>query len=260
MLLMDDADNRVLGSLQPATEDAPLYDFDLMCGGGHITGWRIPERCYPDMQRALAGLLCGEHPILFAVGDGNHSLATAKVCWEGLKPTLSPETRACHPARYALVEVVNLHDPTLTFHPIHRAVFGQPAGQTLTELRQELERAGCRTAADDRLQHTVGCLVDGRLLPLGFERADAGLPLTLLQPALEALVARRPELKVDYIHGQDVLQRLAQQPDCLGLSLPPLDKAALFPEVNRNGPLQLKTFSMGEAQEKRYYLECRGIQ
>lgn len=260
MLLMDDADNRVLGSLQPATEGAPLYDFDLMCDGGHIAGWRIPQSCYPDMQRALARLLCGEHPILFAVGDGNHSLATAKVCWERLKPTLPPEARACHPARYALVEVVNLHDPALTFHPIHRAVFGWPARRTLEALRQELERAGCRTAADDSLEHTVTCLVDGQRLPLSFERAGAGLPLTLLQPALEALMARRPELTVDYIHGQDVLQRLAQRPDCLGLALPPLDKAALFPEVNRNGPLQLKTFSMGEAQEKRYYLECRGIQ
>jgi len=255
ILLLDDPADRVFSALRQM--DLPtVYDFDLMQGGGHVKGCLVDADRADVITDALAELAVGEHPILFAVGDGNHSLATAKRCWEERKAQL-PEG-AEDPARYALVEVVNLHDAALVFHPIHRVIFADKAEDAYAAVLKALRDAGCAVAEDDSLRHKVPCVVGGAERTISFERGEAALPLTLLQPAIEAAV-KAIGATVDYIHGDDTARRLGGRPDALALLLPPMDKAALFPEVNATGPLQLKTFSMGEAHEKRYYLECRRI-
>nr|MDD6335580.1 DUF1015 domain-containing protein [bacterium] len=260
MLLIDDPHDGVLGPLaRSVAGSTPLYDINLMQHGGHITGWRVPPGAYPALRDNLAALAVGEHPILFAVGDGNHSLATAKVYWQQVKAGLTPDQCLGHPARYCLVEIVNLHDPALVFHPIHRVLFGIDGGQALDELAAILRDMGCQVNTCGGLGHsvqTISCHGKGILC---FERPGAGLPLTLLQPAVETLLARHPDMRVDYVHGDDAARQLAAGPNCLGLLIAPLDKSALFTEVNANGPLQLKTFSMGEADDKRFYMECRAI-
>ena len=187
-----------------------------------------------------------------------HLLATAKACWEELKQTLNNEERESHPARYALVEVVNLHDPALTFEPIHRVLFDTDAEAFLRRLEDALNRAGCpaRRGASGK-----GC-------PIGLVRAEGEdtlwmelaprqLPVALLQPALDE--AMGPGETLDFIHGEEAVRALCAKPGRLGLILPPFDKGALFPTVQAQGPLPRKSFSMGEAHEKRYYFECRRI-
>ena len=195
------------------------------------------------MQDALLALDAarGDAP-LFAVGDGNHSLATAKACWEELKPTLSPAEREDHPARYALVEVVNLYDDALTFAPIHRVLTGADP----EELRPLLREASDGSSACATL-----------VTPQG-EEAFPGLPVHVLQPLLDDYLAAHPAASIDYVHGDEAARTLGGRPDSCALLLTTLDKLSLFPAVAR-GPLPRKAFSMGQANEKRCYFECRAL-
>ena len=260
MVLIDDRRDAVLQAARKGVDRShPLYSANLMLGGGHVSGYGVRESALEPIASALEALAAGqEHPMLFAMGDGNHSLATAKACWEELKQTLNNEERESHPARYALVEVVNLHDPALTFEPIHRVLFDTDAEAFLRRLEDALNRAGCpaRRGASGK-----GC-------PIGLVRAEGEdtlwmelaprqLPVALLQPALDE--AMGPGETLDFIHGEEAVRALCAKPGRLGLILPPFDKGALFPTVQAQGPLPRKSFSMGEAHEKRYYFECRRI-
>ena len=421
MLLLDDPDFTVIEPLYARLrETAPLCDFELMENGGHLRVWGVQnDDALAPVSNALSALWEKADGLLYAVGDGNHSLATAKACWDALKTTLSPEARQTHPARYALAEIVNLHSPALTFEPIHRVLFGtdvhdllqsyqqflsahgmsltpaaspssvpsgkqppaaaqpspatcersviavssfsticekqSPAGtQSSSTICEKQSPAGTQPSSTicekqssaDALPspatherqmpadvqpspvpsgkqppaaaqpspatcekqspastlsavvnepHPASVAVPSRASELDssavtrpgviseardakptngnhltFISADAcidvrvenpssPLPVAVLQPFLDDYLRTHPAARIDYVHGASAVRALCQSPHTTGILLPAIDKAALFPAVRQGGVLPRKTFSMGEADEKRYYMECRKI-
>ncbi len=254
LLLADDPGHTVIEPLAARkSELAPLYDFDLMEGGGHISGWLLDETAQARAADALRALTAGS-AIQFAVGDGNHSLATAKECYERQKRLNPKEKWDVLPSRYALCELVNLHDEAMEFEPIHRVLFDVEPEKVLDEL----------IAAHPGAQFGQG---EGQHLSF-LHRNGVGVvtvpnpPLSLsvgtLQAFLDAYVAAH-KCRIDYIHGDDVARALGGQEGNLAFLLSPMDKVALFPTVLQDGILPRKTFSMGEASDKRFYLEARKI-
>jgi hypothetical protein len=287
MVLIDDKQNDVLGGLfELARGERPVYEGDLMMDCGHISGrFLSAEKARGILAEGLAALQKNSaHPeILFAMGDGNHSLAAAKAAWQEIRPRLSSEERESHPARYALVEVVSLYDPGIDFHPIHRVLEGvDPAaffaflekqpGVSLKKTASFAETedlCACAWKNEDReTVFTVGVLSAGEAALLRFPKDGAILPTAAAQKFLEEFSAVRAERtegaegkegKIDYIHGTDSFLSLCSGKTSLGLFLPALPKSKLFPIVRRDGVLPRKAFSIGEAQEKRFYLEARRI-
>ena len=268
MLLVDDPDQTVIEPLSAQTGSMQeLYDFDLMEHGGHIKGWELTEDQQGQVARALSALADpakfnarygtqGEAVMLFAVGDGNHSLATAKECYERQKRLTPPEHWANLPARYALVELDNLHDASLEFEPIHRVVFGANPEELLSALVEYYPGAqlGSQTGG-----HKLTYLYGNKEGVISVPNPTAQLPVGTLQNFLDWYLARHKGVRVDYIHGENVVRKLAAQPDTVGFLLPAMGKEELFPTVIRDGVLPRKTFSMGEAHDKRFYLEARKI-
>ncbi|MBC8532280.1 DUF1015 domain-containing protein [Gehongia tenuis] len=256
MLLVDDPGRTVIEPLWEGRGALKkTYDFELMMGGGHLEGYFLPEEGCMKVLDALEGLKKGEHPLLFASGDGNHSLATAKRCWENLKPALG-DAWEDHPARFALVEVVNLHDEGLVFEPIHRVLFGVDARDLV--MAMEAHFKGNLTFKDG----DGGSLWAKLITPAGeklarFRRGE--LAVGLLQDFLDDYLKRNPKVSLDYVHGDDVTEALGKKPGNAAFLLPPIDKNHLFEAVDSRGVLPRKTFSMGEAQEKRFYMEGRII-
>lgn len=279
LVLIDDPGCTVIEPIAAEREHmALLYDTPLMLGGGHVSGRAVNARQADAALQALHALAApqrfaqrygvpeGTPPMLFAVGDGNHSLATAKAIWEQTKAERGPD----HPSRWALVEVENIHDPALHFAPIHRLLLG-----VQQELRAELAAhfgprlsitalpdaatLRARVAAPQAGLQALG-LIDPQGLAL-LEIADAEQPLAVgtLQQALDTLMARGLAREIDYVHGDDVIERLGRASGCAGFHLPTLSQHELLTRVVHGGPLPRKTFSMGEAHEKRYYLEARRI-
>ncbi len=250
LLLADDPEKTLIEPLAAQASSLPLlYDTDLMEGGGHITGWAVEDPALVEAFMLAAQALAAKSGGLeFAVGDGNHSLATARAHWLELRETLPAEEREHHPARFATVELNNLHSEALVFEPIHRAVFGVPASQ----VREWL--APCEPVLD--LEHPDLILVHEKGdLPLRITRPMHELPVGTLQMLLD----RHPEAQLDYIHGEDAVRQLVSEQHAVGILLSAIRKESLFPAVRQNGPLPRKAFSMGEAPEKRYYLEARKI-
>ena len=266
MLLVDDPDQTVIEPLADQTDSMQvLYDFDLMERGGHIKGWELTEDQQAQVARALSALADpakfnarygtqGEAVMLFAVGDGNHSLATAKECYERQKRLTPPEHWANLPARYALVELDNLHDASLEFEPIHRVVFGVEPERVVEELLSALPGA-YRGEGDG---HVLRFSHAGGKGAVTVPRPEAQLEVGTLQPFLDAYVKEHGG-SIDYIHGADVARDLAARPGNIAFLLPAMGKEQLFPTVIRDGVLPRKTFSMGEAHDKRFYLEARKI-
>lgn len=258
MLLIDDPQGRVIEPLAQRKGDMEqVYDFPLMEGGGRAAGWILDEQARRQAERALEGLLeqaqgAGGAPLLYAVGDGNHSLATAKACWEKLKASLPREAWEGHPARWALVELVNIHDPALDFQPIHRVVFGAEPEGLLAHLKRAFPQEGARVQS-----FQVVC--QGRRETIQVSNPTSNLAVGSLQGFLDRYLLEHPEAKVDYIHGEETVERLSQREGAVGFLLPPMGKEELFPTVEKDGALPRKTFSMGEAQDKRFYLEARKI-
>ena len=267
MLLVDDPDQTVIEPLADQTGSMQvLYDFDLMERGGHIKGWELTEDQQAQVARALSALAdpakfnarYGTQDaavMLFAVGDGNHSLATAKECYERQKRLTPPEHWANLPARYALVELDNLHDASLEFEPIHRLVFGAKPEELLSALVEYYPGARRGDGTGHKLAYVYGETQGVVSVP----DPAAQLPVGTLQNFLDWYLARHKGVRVDYIHGEDVVRKLAAQPDTVGFLLPAMGKEELFPTVIRDGVLPRKTFSMGEAHDKRFYLEARKI-
>lgn len=266
MLLMDDPLHSVIEPLYARRDSLEmLYDFPLMQGGGHLRGWAVTaENDKATLMEALGALKAslGEDPLLFAVGDGNHSLATAKAGWNEIKAGLSPEEQASHPARYAMVEVENIHDDALTFEPIHRVLTGVDAQALMADWTLYCHERGMdlsETSGVNPEEQKITVICAGCEMEAVIANPDGPLPVATLQSYLDDYLARHPGVEIDYIHGDDVLRRLAQAPDAIGFLLPPLDKSAFFHAVKTLGILPRKTFSMGHAPDKRYYLECRKI-
>ena len=240
MLLYDDPSDTV-GQCVRARLGETLYDFDLNMGGGHIRG-RFVSDCAPVIA-AFASLI--KDGLLFMVGDGNHSLATAKAAWERLKPSLSAAERETHPARYALCEAVNLYDEGIRFEAIHRFVTGIDPDKFARSLSFAGEGAG-------------ELCIGGKSAPLRLP-ADVPHEVSSEEEAICAYLAENGG-EVDYVHGDDAVRALtAKRKDSAAILLPKMDKAALFDAVKRGGSLPRKTFSMGESEEKRYYIEGKEI-
>lgn len=246
LLLMDDRTDSVLSLAEKAKDTLEkVYDFDLMLGGGHIAGWRVSGETKAAVQSALDALdnaalqrekygdAAENGKLTFAVGDGNHSLAAAKRFWEEKRKTLPENERETDPARFALVEIENIHEPSLDFEPIHRVLFDTDTSAfaaKFTARRTEWE-------AEDK---TLG------------ERVAAA------ESFCRAYIAAHGGY-IDYIHGDDTARSLGGKPNCAAVLLPPVEKSGLFLSVLKNGALPKKSFSMGNARDKRYYLECRKI-
>ena len=259
LLLVDDPMQSVLEPLfEKRAALEKLYDFPLMMGGGHLTGYAVTDE--NDIQSVYAALdaLQMQNEILFAVGDGNHSLATAKSCWEELKKTLPPEALQNHPARYAMVEIENIHDDALIFEPIHRVLFGFDGDDLLGELEAYAVQKGWSLGATDAA-HDVAMVYEGKEVELNIGDSGEALAVGALQTFLDEWMQSRPGLTLDYVHGEAAARELAAQPNTIAFLLPSLHKSELFPAVAQSGTLPRKTFSMGEAHEKRYYMEARRI-
>lgn len=245
MLLYDDASCKVVSSV---VRGKKLYDFELNMGGGHVVGTAVanPDEVLGNLY-SLADMSAdahgGEHSRpLFLVGDGNHSLAAAKACWEEIKGSLSQSERLAHPARYALVEVVNLYDKALRFEPIHRMI---------TTQKPDLFVKGLDLGGDAKAVVAVG----GRCGAVHFP-ADIPAGIRALDEYIASFIQRHGG-SVDYIHGKEMLKSLSRSG--VGIILPPVAKDRLFSLVASGGNLPRKTFSMGDGNEKRYYIEAKAI-
>lgn len=253
MLLFDDPGHTVIDPLLPQCASLPLlYDFDLNGNGGHVRGHLLGKAEQLRVTDALDALCQGQgaHPLLFAVGDGNHSLASAKAAYEEIKAAIGENAARSHPARYALAEIVNLHDPALDFEPIYRVVFDTDPDALLARLTAYA--AGLNGAAGAEAFRIVTSAGERTLT---VPHPQYRLPVATLQAFLDSC----PGLNIDYIHGEDALRALAAQPSAVGFLFRGMEKSDLFPAVLSDGALPRKTFSMGHAHDKRFYLECRKL-
>lgn len=266
MLLIDNPEKTVIEPLTAAAANMEkVYDFDLMQSGGHLVGYKLSDAQIDAVADALEGLcadeamqtkynVSGAAPLLFAVGDGNHSLATAKACYEEQKKGLTEEEWKKLPARYALVEVVNNHDDALQFEPIHRVLFGVDKDKFMAEFKKFYPDA----------YEGKG---EGHVIE--FVWADYDAFITVPNPKVQLAVGTLQAFidkylkefggEVDYIHGDEVTKELGSKEGNMGFLLPAMGKEQLFKTVMADGVLPRKTFSMGHAQDKRYYVEARRI-
>ena len=266
MVLIDDPDKNIIEPLHEATSKMSMvYKTTLMERGGQIAGYLLDKEQTEDVLTKMAALADPErfakyynaegYPVLtFAMGDGNHSLATAKACWEELKPTLSEAERETHPARYALIELTNLHDDSLEFEAIHRVLFEVDGEKLLNDYMAAYPGAHLGEGEG----HQVTYILNGKKGVVTVPNPTAQLEVGTLQSFLDTYLKENGG-KIDYIHGEDVTEELASQPNSIGFILPCMDKDQLFPTVIFDGALPRKTFSMGEAHDKRFYLEARKI-
>lgn len=288
MLLIDDPEKSVIEPLSAKAESLEsVYDFDLMMKGGHIKGYKVEDQ--ETINNILSSLEKLADPnnfgkkysvgadkgvLLFAVGDGNHSLASAKGHWEIIKCGCSTQELENHPARYALVEVVNVHDSGLTFEPIHRVLFNINIDELLDSMVSFLGNENCSYRKINSLEsifnelqilrsnkhsHAIGfCTCEGFGV-IEVTNPSRNLEVGTLQAFLDEYIKNNGDTKIDYIHGEDVVLKLGTQKGNIGFFLPKMSKHDLFKTVILDGVLPRKTFSMGEADEKRFYLECRKI-
>lgn len=262
LMLLDDPRHTVIRPLYRALRDTPpLYDFPLMLGGGRIRGWHTSDRAALTALTEALAARAKDAPFLLAAGDGNHSLATAKAYWEEVKASLPPEQHRSHPARYALCEIENLHDDGTAFLPIHRVLTGVPPLCALDYLVDWMNARNMNAGLT--LHATQGVMAIHCHFAKGSAFLCIGKPVSAicaksLQPALDDLL-RDMGGELDYIHDVHQLEQLSLAQDSLGLLLPPLDKRDLFAALATGGALPRKTFSMGEEQDKRYYIEGKRL-
>jgi hypothetical protein len=282
LVLIDDPGCTVIEPLAVAKPDLEkLYDFDLMLESGHLQGYAVTEKMEAQVIESLHGLANPEvftakygvgkdKPVLlFAMGDGNHSLATAKAVWEKIKPQVGME----HPARYAMVEIENVHDEGLVFEPIHRVLFGLKK-DIYTAMQQyfgtNYKHVSVVDAQEmiDRVDHSGGSSQSfGIITDIGrpsfgvveISYPESNLPVGTLQAFLDQFLKDGGAEKIDYVHGKDVVCSLGVMPGNACFYVPGMDKSNLFKTVILDGALPRKTFSMGEAKEKRFYMEARKI-
>ncbi|MDX2495886.1 MAG: DUF1015 domain-containing protein [Desulfuromusa sp.] len=285
MVLIDDPQRTVIEPLFNENLET-VYDFELLENGGHLKGYRVDQ---PELVDQVASALekladpanyqakynVDGDVMLYAMGDGNHSFATAKAIWEKLKEEADdPVSIMNHPARYGLVELVNVHDPGLEFEAIHRVLFNV----NCVHLRQRMEAffaarntplsfAFCADLTDAESAaegkgdaHAFPIVLGGRFGVCTVENPEYTLTVATLQVFLDHYLQENPTARIDYIHGKKAVSDLGSQTGCVGFYLPAISKHDLFKTIVLDGALPRKTFSLGEADEKRFYLECRRIQ
>ena len=282
MLLVNDKDGVLVedcGKL--AKKNAPLYDGNIMMNGGKITGWELSSESEIEAVTEAVNKIADKNSaadgstFLFAVGDGNHSLATAKAVWDEYKADLvekgASETELKNnPVRYALVEIVNIYDTGLTFEPIHRVIFNIDSHSLIQNLSEKLDGTFREAATAEELESSV----KNSEADFGFVFTENGqqkyyllstkiteLAVSRLQPEIDEFLKNlsSTEAEIDYIHGTEEVFRLGAQNNSTAILLPPISKDSFFETINGRGPLPRKSFSMGEADEKRFYLECRKL-
>ncbi len=266
MLLIDDDSCDIIESNLKLTDKfEKVYDFDLMQNSGHITGYKLSNEaadCLEQKLESLADLdrfnqkygVQKDSPLVFAMGDGNHSLATAKACYENLKSQIGEEAAKSSPARYALCELVNLHDQSLVFEAIHRVIFNASAQKFL----QALENRYTVNYSPDAKGQTFILIANGEKKTVTVENPTEYLTVATVQKLLDTFVAEEGG-EIDYIHGEDVVESLCENPDNFGIIFDAMDKSDLYKSVILDGALPRKTFSMGDACDKRFYTEARRI-
>lgn len=258
MLLIDDKEGLVIEKLAAQKNSMEkLYDFDLMQNGGHLTGYLVPDGIAEQTLAELGKLeesADASGAFTYAVGDGNHSLATAKTCWENLKKTLSPEERKTHPARFALCELENIHDNALFFEPIHRVVFGANPDALFEGMKKFY-----KTSQTDNGGQCIEYITKSGTGKIYVDNPKSRLTVGTLQIFLDEYMKTHTNVTTDYIHGEDVCRELGKKDGNIGFVLPAMEKSELFPSVAQDGALPRKTFSMGEAYEKRFYMEAKMI-
>lgn len=263
LMLIDDAEKAVIEPCAALSQASPLYDFTLMENGGRIRAYRIPEK---ETARIFDGLnalsesegfnrrygLSGVPPLLFAVGDGNHSLAAAKEFYEQLKRENPGKDLSAHPARYALAEIVNLHSPALEFEAIQRIVKRTDPRLLLSEMTEALG------LSDEPSEQRFTLVLANGEREYFIHKPTSTLSVGSVQNFLDDF-GKKHACKIDYIHGADVVRKLSAREDAAGFLFPDMKKSELFPTVIQDGALPRKTFSMGHAEDKRFYVECRRI-
>ena len=280
LVLIDDPQRAVIDVLEKASSGLEkLYDFDLMLGSGHLCGYAVTPALEDQVIASLQSLAQPEafsaryavgkdKPVLlFAMGDGNHSLATAKAVWEKIKPEVGMD----HPARYALVEVENIHDEGLKFEPIHRVLFGlkRDIFAALNDYFGKNIRYNPVASSDEMIKwvdnahgpkQAIGLVGGGKHYGVvEIDRPASSLAVGSLQAFLDPFIKEGGADKIDYVHGEEGVCTLSTLPDNAGFYVPGMDKSDLFKTVILDGDLPRKTFSMGEAKEKRFYMEARKI-
>ena len=259
MILIDDEKKNIIEPLSALSENMQkLYDFELMQNGGKIKGYLIPE----DVQKNIFAELdeLGEYnhglkdvpELLYAMGDGNHSLATAKEYYESLKRENPDKDFSNHPARYALVEIVNLHSPALQFEAIHRIVTDTDTEKLIADMNEFLE------ITEKPSEQSFSYIIGKTEKKVYIGKTCSNLTVGSLQSFLDKWLKENGG-KIDYIHGADTLRTLVENKGGIGFILPDMNKNQLFPTVIKDGALPRKTFSMGHAEDKRFYIECRKI-
>ena len=295
MLLVNDKDDILVGGSGALVKNkAPLYSGNLMNNGGSIKGWALESDDDIEAVTAAVSKIADANTasdgstFLFAVGDGNHSLATAKAVWDEYKAELiasgaDDATIANCPVRFALVEIVNIYDTGLTFEPIHRVIFGIDNKKLIERLAEKLGQNGASASVKELAsQKELEEAVKNSWANFGFDYVDddGSQKYVLLETSIKELAVSRlqPEIdaflkeaetgaagassggpEIDYIHGTEEVLSLGKKPGAVGILLPPIAKDSFFETINGRGPLPRKSFSMGEADEKRFYLECRKL-
>ncbi len=265
MLLIDDKDCDIIECNEKLTDTfQKVYDFDLMQNSGHLTGYKLSDEAADALDEKLKSLadldsfnkkygVNEEFPLVYAMGDGNHSLATAKTYYENLKKEIGDAAKES-PARYALCELVNLHDRSLVFEAIHRVIFDADGKAFLEKLEKEY-----KVSYDENAEGQSFIFVfDGKEQKVTVTNPTEYLTVATVQKALDEFVAEKGG-EIDYIHGEDVVRNLCENKNNFGIVLEAMDKADLYKSVILDGALPRKTFSMGDACDKRFYTEARKI-
>ena len=282
MLLVNDKEDLLVGGAGKLASDGrkPLYQGDLMCNGGSIKGWALESDSDLDYLTSALNKIADANrapdgsTFLFAVGDGNHSLATAKAVWDEYKAELvaggaSEAELAENPVRFALIEIVNIYDSGLTFEPIHRVIFNADIEALINKVGGALEGALREVASASELEAAVKASKadfgfvyldkEGVQKYLLLQTKITELAVARFQPVVDEFLKAADGAEIDYIHGSEEVFRLGAQKGALSVLLPPIAKDSFFETINGRGPLPRKSFSMGEADEKRFYLECRKL-
>lgn len=270
LMLVDDVNKTVIEPIEAKMHNLErLYGVNLMLGGGYMNGWAVTDKKdIENIQNALAKLEDEEYfssrypgaktsPFALCVGDGNHSLATAKAAWEELKSVLPQELLATHPARYCLVELQNIQSHSINIEPIHRVVFGVSGEEVLSAAKKYAE-SKCGGYSLTPGQHSFNFVFGDTDTAFSLSSPAHPLPVGSVDDILTLCAEENPNMKVDYVHGEDSVRALAKN-GAVGILLGALKKSDLFKGVALGGVLPKKTFSMGHAHEKRYYMECREI-